>query len=150
VYLQPKERPLFSSCFNTLTPPPNVTGDAGIFTGSPAVVQLPGTSATRSSGEGSGVSSGDLLASHDYFGASTLGVLKQVFRSRDEGVSWTLAGSVSGMYWSNLFVHKTDGYVYMLGTNGTDIHKTSPPNLTPMKVLSPLLPSFPQTRLSGN
>ena len=75
-----------------------------------------------------------MLAAHDYFGASTRNVLKEVFASSDGGVTWRARGHVQGIYWANLFQNRPyDDYVYMLGTNGTDIHKVSPPNLLPLK-----------------
>jgi len=39
-----------------------------------------------------------------------------VLSSHDGGVSWSLAASVAGMYWANLFLH--DGAAYLLGTGG--------------------------------
>jgi len=64
---------------------------------------------------------GDLLATHDYFGPGCPRNhegeehLCSVYRSSDEGRSWTNVIHISGAFWSNLFRHL--GSVYLLGTS---------------------------------
>lgn len=75
------------------------------YLGSPSIIRL---------------KSGDLLATHDYFGPgaplSENGTwhMTSVYRSSDEGVSWTNVTHISGMFWANLFYHQ--GALYLLGT----------------------------------
>lgn len=96
----------------------------GVFVGSPAIVELSTSSSTVLS---TGAASGSVLvASHDFFGATTFNDTVQVLRSTDGGAHWSFLSNVSGMYWANLFV--IDDTLYMLGVAGDDIHKTSPPN----------------------
>lgn len=61
---------------------------------------------------------GTLVASHDEFGGGSsmnTSAVTQIFRSTDNGVSWTPAAVVNGAFWSNLFVHR--GALYLLGVN---------------------------------
>jgi hypothetical protein len=75
------------------------------YLGSPSIVQLP---------------SGDLLASHDFFGPGAVkdGVAghTRYFVSSDKGLTWMLRSTLNGMYWSNLFIHR--GALYAFGTRG--------------------------------
>jgi hypothetical protein len=75
------------------------------YLGSPSIVKLP---------------SGDLLASHDFFGPGAVkdGVAghTRYFVSSDKGRTWQLRSMVKGMYWSNLFMHR--GSLYAFGTRG--------------------------------
>ena len=65
--------------------------------------------------------SGDLLATHDYFGPGcprnheNEEHLSSVYRSSDEGKTWTNVTHVAGQYWSTLFKHR--GAVYLIGTS---------------------------------
>ena len=77
------------------------------YLGSPSIVRAP---------------NGDLLASHDYFGpgapegsGANMWNHSSVYRSTDDGQSWTKTTDLDGQFWSNLFVH--DGSVYMMGTD---------------------------------
>jgi hypothetical protein len=76
------------------------------YLGSPSIVRLPG---------------GDLLATHDYFGPgaplSHEGIphLSSVYRSSDNGATWTNLTHIAGAWWSTLFVHGPD--VYLLGVS---------------------------------
>ena len=78
----------------------------GTYLGSPSLVQAP---------------SGDLLATHDYFGpACPLNQdgeehLSSVYRSSDGGRTWSNVTHLAGAFWSSLFVH--EGSVYLLGTS---------------------------------
>ncbi|MBN2296669.1 MAG: DNRLRE domain-containing protein [Pirellulales bacterium] len=72
-----------------------------LYFGSPSLVRAP---------------NGDLLASHDYFGSAAPSGTTAIYRSTDDGQTWSQSGSdVSGAYWSNLFVH--DGSVYLMGVD---------------------------------
>lgn len=75
----------------------------GVFLGSPSLLKL---------------SNGDILASHDYNGttSNTTGV----YRSQDNGATWTHITDITGLFWANLFEHQ--GNIYFLGTNaGTGV-----------------------------
>jgi len=68
---------------------------------------------------------GDLLATHDYFGpgaprtpSGPLGPpgewgLTSVYRSADDGCTWTEVNHIMGCFWAGLFEHR--GAVYLLG-----------------------------------
>jgi len=76
------------------------------YLGSPSIVRTP---------------TGDLLVTHDYFGPGCPRNhedeehLTSVYRSSDEGATWTNVTHIAGAFWSNLFVH--DGAMYLLGTS---------------------------------
>ncbi|MFW6162581.1 MAG: sialidase family protein [Planctomycetota bacterium] len=76
------------------------------YLGSPSLVRLP---------------DGRLLATHDYFGPGCPlnhegeEHLTSVYRSADDGLTWTNLTHVAGAFWSGLFVHR--GAVYLLGTS---------------------------------
>ena len=72
----------------------------GVYIGSPSLVKL---------------SDGTLLASDDDFGPNASNKTTKVFRSLDDGATWTQTATIDGQYWSTLFEHK--GAVYLLGTN---------------------------------
>ncbi len=73
-----------------------------IYLGSPSLVVL---------------DNGDYVVSHDYFGSGTSGPARtDIYRSTDQGQTWTLSSVLFNQYWSNLFVHDDD--VYILGTSG--------------------------------
>lgn len=72
-----------------------------------------------------------LLATHDFFGATTYDDTVQVYTSTNGGLSWEFLSNVTGIYWANIFFHGEA--VYMMGVAGDDIHKVSPPNKLPMK-----------------
>jgi len=58
---------------------------------------------------------GEYLASHDLFGPGSTADQTRVFVSQDRGQTWAPRASVSGQWWSSLFVHR--GAVYLLGTS---------------------------------
>lgn len=76
------------------------------YLGSPTFVRLP---------------DGDLLATHDYFGPGCPWNhegeehLASVYRSSDDGKTWTNMTHIAGAYWGNLFLHRGD--VYHLGVS---------------------------------
>lgn len=76
------------------------------YLGSPSIVRTPAR---------------DLLVTHDYFGPGCPRNhedeehLTSVYRSADEGATWTNVTHIAGAFWSNLFVH--DGTIYLLGTS---------------------------------
>ena len=76
------------------------------YLGSPSLVRLP---------------SGDLLATHDYFGPGcprnheAEEHLTSVYLSHDDGASWRNLTHIVNAYWSSLFVHQ--GRVYLLGVS---------------------------------
>jgi hypothetical protein len=70
-----------------------------------------------------------LVASHDFFGRSTLGSTVQVFLDPTgdgdgAGARWRYAGNVSGMYWANIFSIGDDAAddesLYLLGVSDGD------------------------------
>jgi len=64
---------------------------------------------------------GSLLATHDYFGPGSPRNLEgeehltSVYRSRDDGRTWTNVTHIAGAFWSNLFKHR--GAIYLLGAS---------------------------------
>lgn len=76
------------------------------YLGSPSLVRLP---------------NGDLLATHDYFGPGCPRNhedeehLTSVYRSSDDGVTWTNVTHIANAYWGSLFVHRE--VLYHLGTS---------------------------------
>ena len=76
------------------------------YLGSPSIVRL---------------DNGDLLATHDYFGPGcprnheNEEHLSSVYRSSDEGRTWTNVTHVAGQYWSTLFKHRNA--IYLLGAS---------------------------------
>lgn len=76
---------------------------SGQYIGSPGLAILPG---------------GDLVASHDFFGPRTTehtSARSAIFRSGDQGSTWSRVAEIQGAFWSNLFVHR--GALYFLGTD---------------------------------
>jgi len=76
------------------------------YLGSPSIIRL---------------DNGDLLATHDYFGPGcpknheAEEHLTSVYRSADDGKTWTNVTHIAGAFWSNLFEH--GGCIYLLGTS---------------------------------
>lgn len=64
---------------------------------------------------------GALVATHDYFGRGcprnheAEEALLSVYRSEDDGVTWSNITHVMNAYWSSLFVHR--GRLYLIGTS---------------------------------
>ena len=81
------------------------------YLGSPSILRLP---------------DGTLLATHDYFGRRApldhdgRIHLSSVYRSGDDGRTWTYITHISGAFWSSLFHH--NGAVYLLGTSAKSGH----------------------------
>ena len=76
---------------------------SGEYVGSPSIVILP---------------NGDYIASHDRFGPSssfTSSAVTQLFRSTDQGATWSPLSTLQGQGWSNLFVQGND--LYIMGVN---------------------------------
>ena len=71
------------------------------FLASPSIVILP---------------NGDYIVSHDYHGSGTSLARTDVYKSTDQGQTWSLSSVLFNQYWSNLFVHEGD--LYILGTSG--------------------------------
>ncbi|MEX3844858.1 MULTISPECIES: sialidase family protein [unclassified Paraburkholderia] len=71
-----------------------------VFLGSPALAVLP---------------DGTYVASYDTFGPGSSEDYVTVMASRDKGQSWTRQSTVSGQYWSSLFV--LDNALYLMGTD---------------------------------
>jgi len=89
----------------------------GFYVGSPSIWRV----ASNSSGQNRNV----LVASHDFFGASTLNATVQIFVDPTgvgdgSGSRWRYAGSVSGVYWANLFTSPNDEALYLLGVSNGD------------------------------
>lgn len=59
---------------------------------------------------------GTLLVSHDYFGPKSPKKTTSVYRSSDNGATWTAAATLSGIMWATLFKH--EDAVYLLGASG--------------------------------
>jgi hypothetical protein len=72
---------------------------SGIYVGSPSIAVLP---------------SGDYVASHDQFGPKSTEherAITRVFRSADQGKTWTHLADIHGQFWSTLFVHRDELYI---------------------------------------
>ncbi len=72
-----------------------------IYLGSPSLLRLSSTT---------------ILATHDYFGPGSTIDTTAVYRSIDNGNTWTHLTNITGAFWSNLFEH--NGNVYLLGVYG--------------------------------
>lgn len=81
----------------------------GVFVGSPSIINL---------------GSGGLVASHDYFGATSFNATVRILHSGDGGVSWTERGTALGQYWASLFMRPNDAALYLLGNSGDDYATT--------------------------
>ncbi len=81
----------------------HIPASSGIYIGSPSIAILP---------------DGSYVASHDLFGPKSgeheIGTTF-VFRSTDRGRTWSKIATVLGQYWSCLFVHRGD--LYLFGTS---------------------------------
>lgn len=79
------------------------------YIGSPSIAILP---------------NGDYVAAHDFFGPASnesTNPVTQVFRSTDQGQTWTLASSMTGQFWSSLFVHNDELYIFGASKNIGDL-----------------------------
>ncbi len=81
------------------------------YLGSPSIVRLPDDAPYA----------GHLVVTHDYFGPGCPRNhedeehLTSVYRSADDGRTWTNVTHIAGAFWSNLFWHR--GALYLLGTS---------------------------------
>ncbi|HTI70427.1 MAG TPA: sialidase family protein [Candidatus Limnocylindria bacterium] len=73
------------------------------YLGSPSLAALPG---------------GDLVASHDFFGAGSTADTVHVYGSTDHGEHWSRRAEIHGAFWSSLFVNR--GTLYLIGTSRQD------------------------------
>ncbi len=74
---------------------------SGKYIGSPSLVILP---------------NGDYVASHDFFGPNSSEWAQaetNIYISSDQGKTWKLNSTISGAFWSSLFVHRDT--LYLLG-----------------------------------
>lgn len=72
------------------------------FIGSPSIVRMP---------------EGTLLASHDEFGPQSnehQRAITHLYSSQDNGGSWSFLAKIDGQFWSKLFFH--EGQLYLFGT----------------------------------
>lgn len=78
---------------------------SGLYIGSPSIAILP---------------NGDYVASHDYFGPKSnehVRATSRVYKSTDQGKSWKQISEIDGQFWSKLFVHQKQLFIF-----GTDRH----------------------------
>lgn len=73
-----------------------------VYIGSPSITIMP---------------NGDYIASHDLFGSGTNEDTTKVFRSTDQGASWTHVATLAGQFWSTVFQH--EGSLYVFGYSGS-------------------------------
>jgi hypothetical protein len=81
----------------------HVPAATGIYVGSPGLAIL---------------ADGTYIASHDEFGPKSTEhtrAVSHIFRSKDRGANWEKLATITGAFWSNLFVHKKA--LYLLGTD---------------------------------
>ena len=69
------------------------------YLGSPSLAVLP---------------TGEFVASHDFFGPGSTTDTTVVFLSKDQGQSWQKQATIKGQWWSTLFVHRQE--LYLFGT----------------------------------
>ena len=72
----------------------------GKYLGSPSICILP---------------SGRYVVSHDYFGPKTKEfetAITEIFVSDDNGLSWRKTATLRGQFWSTIFCHKGDVYIF--------------------------------------
>ena len=68
------------------------------YIGSPSIAVLP---------------NGHYVVSHDFFGPGSTRDVTQVFASADQGKTWAKRATISGQWWSTLFVHNNT--LYLMG-----------------------------------
>ena len=78
----------------------HVPGRTNAYVGSPSIAILP---------------DGTYVATHDLFGRGTTYNTSEVFRSTDEGQSWTRVTTLDESFWGGLFVHRET--LYLMGCN---------------------------------
>lgn len=69
------------------------------YIGSPSLAVLP---------------NGEYVASHDFFGPGSSKNVTAVFASKDKGKTWQQRATIAGQWWSTLFVHRKQ--LYLFGT----------------------------------
>lgn len=92
-------------CGPSWAAPPGVVIDhspakSQVYIGSPSLAVLP---------------SGEYVASHDFFGPKSTKDTTVVFASADKGKTWAKRATITGQWWSTLFVHA--GALYLMGTS---------------------------------
>eukprot|EP00052_Salpingoeca_macrocollata_P030064 m.312665 g.312665 ORF g.312665 m.312665 type:complete len:386 (+) comp23048_c0_seq36:3911-5068(+) len=105
-----------------------------LYVGSPSIVRVP--------------SNNMLLASHDFFGASTEDFTVPVYSSSDEGQTWQFFSNASGLYWAELFVYQND--VYLSGVDGGDASKSRNIVISKLDSLATKTWSKPAVLFRGN
>ena len=68
------------------------------YIGSPSVAVLP---------------NGEFIVTHDFFGPGSTRDMTQVFASTDQGKTWAKRATITGQWWSTLFVHNNT--LYLMG-----------------------------------
>ncbi len=79
---------------------------SGRFLGSPSLVKLP---------------NGVLIASCDWFDLRTPQNLTRLFRSEDQGKTWSFVCELMPCFWGTLFLHKGDLYMLAMSTEYGDL-----------------------------
>lgn len=84
----------------------HVPAEKRYYIGSPSIVKMP---------------NGDLIASNDFFGPSAEArpngqSYTRIYRSTDQGNSWSTIANLSGQFMSGLFLHQGD--LYIMGVSG--------------------------------
>ncbi|MBQ7839587.1 MAG: fibronectin type III domain-containing protein [Lachnospiraceae bacterium] len=93
-----KPAPVPGTVINYLHPKDNRYAFSGKTLGSPSMVRLP---------------SGALIAGMDVFAGGAPQNLSMLFRSEDDGATWTYLCELYPLFWGNLFVH--NGRLYVMG-----------------------------------
>jgi hypothetical protein len=57
---------------------------------------------------------GTWWASHNWFGSGTNNDTTLIYKSEDDGATWTLVDTITGVWWATLFEHAAN--MYLLGT----------------------------------
>lgn len=79
---------------------------ATVYVGCPSIAILP---------------DGRYVASHSWFGPGTNDDSSEVFASDDRGQSWRRTASLKGQWWSTLFVHRGELYIFGVSRQYGDI-----------------------------
>lgn len=76
-----------------------------VYIGSPSITIMP---------------NGDYIASHDLFGKGTNQNQTKVYRSTNSGQSWSHQSTITDAFWSTVFQHQGDLYLWGYREEGTD------------------------------
>ncbi len=66
------------------------------------------------------LSTGEYVASHDYFGPGSTNNVTRVYASSDRGETWSERATIRGQWWSTLFEHRQA--LYLFGTTKENGH----------------------------